>query len=433
MEKKIIQSDNNRNLEIIPQNNSFYSSLSSFSKRNYSFQDNNIINMKEFKKNLRHEHLKQLNEYRNSLDKTIEILKEKLEKKNILTSNTHNNNLNTIKSSFPDIIESEQESYKTKLDYNNFNEIILNNKKIFLRFISLLNSNDLFRLYNINKEIHKIILNTLILQIKKTIIPKFIEKYKELFKENKFFLIIKKTKRDKKMHIRIYLSIKSTINDNNKNIVNYSYQIINESKNEETILNVYNFEIIPKNKPKIFWIIKEYTAFHYDEQDRAYFSNKLQFSPNDSIFFNVNIFTEIGLINFSTFHWIKYEKFKIKNLNYKLQNEIEYLHNGWNDINDLSYKEIVNKNINKLFNDFFDIKNIFFDDVGYYIFKIIMKAKKKGICQGIDNNIGISINIFDKEEVLENEAKKNNLVFDENNEININIDDEVIFYITQNK
>ena len=275
------------------------------------------------------------------------------------------------------IIESESESYKTKLDYNNFNEIILNNKKIFLRFISLLNSNDLFRLYNINKEIHKIILNTLILQIKKTIIPKFIEKYKELFKENKFFLIIKKTKRDKKMHIRIYLSIKSTINDNNKNIVNYSYQIINESKNEETILNVYNFEIIPKNKPKIFWIIKEYTAFHYDEQDRAYFSNKLQFSPNDSIFFNVNIFTEIGLINFNTFHWIKYEKFKIKNLNYNLQNEIEYLHNGWNDINDLSYKEIVNKNINKLFNDFFDIKNIFFDDVGYYIFKIIMKAKKK--------------------------------------------------------
>ena len=239
--------------------------------------------MKEFKKNLRHEHLKQLNEYRNSLDKTIEILKEKLEKKNILTSNTHNNNLNTIKSSFPDIIESESESYKTKLDYNNFNEIILNNKKIFLRFISLLNSNDLFRLYNINKEIHKIILNTLILQIKQTIIPKFIEKYKELFKENKFFLIIKKTKRDKKMHIRIYLSIKSTINDNNKNIVNYSYQIINESKNEETILNVYNFEIIPKNKSKIFWIIKEYTAFHYDEQDRAYFSNKLQFSPNDSI------------------------------------------------------------------------------------------------------------------------------------------------------
>ena len=370
-----MQSENNRNLNIIPQNNSFYSSLSSFSKRNYSFQDNNIINMKEFKKNLRHEHLKQLNEYRNSLDKTIEILKEKLEKKNIFTSNT--NNLNTIKSSFPDIIESESESYKTKLDYNNFNEIILNNKKIFLRFISLLNSNDLFRLYNINKEIHKIILNTLILQIKQTIIPKFIEKYKELFKENKFFLIIKKTKRDKKMHIRIYLSIKSTINDNNKNIVNYSYQIINESKNEETILNVYNFEIIPKNKSKIFWIIKEYTAFHYDEQDRAYFSNKLQFSPNDSIFFNVNIFTEIGLINFNTFHWIKYEKFKIKNLNYKLQNEIEYLHNGWNDINDLSYKEIVNKNINKLFNDFFDIKNIFFDDVGYYIFKIIMKAKKK--------------------------------------------------------
>ena len=175
MEKKIMQSENNRNLNIIPQNNSFYSSLSSFSKRNYSFQDNNIINMKEFKKNLRHEHLKQLNEYRNSLDKTIEILKEKLEKKNIFTSNT--NNLNTIKSSFPDIIESESESYKTKLDYNNFNEIILNNKKIFLRFISLLNSNDLFRLYNINKEIHKIILNTLILQIKQTIIPKFIEKH----------------------------------------------------------------------------------------------------------------------------------------------------------------------------------------------------------------------------------------------------------------
>ena len=71
--------------------------------------------------------------------------------------------------------------------------------------------------------------------------------------------------------------------------------------------------------------------------------------------------------------------------------------------------------------------------VGYYIFKIILKAIKTGNSNGKDNNIGILINIFDEGKNVENEVKKNGLIFDEKNEININIGDYITFYISQNK
>jgi hypothetical protein len=62
-----------------------------------------------------------------------------------------------------------------------------------------------------------------------------------------------------------------------------------------------------------------------------------------------------------------------------------------------------------------------------------MKANKIGTYIGNENNIGIKINIINENEILENEAKKNNLIFDEKNELNVRLNDLIIFYITQTK
>ena len=81
----------------------------------------------------------------------------------------------------------------------------------------------------------------------------------------------------------------------------------------------------------------------------------------------------------------------------------------------------------------FKLKIFFFDDVGYYIFKIVLKAIKEGLTYGKDNNIGILIKIFKEGEAIENEVKKNGLIFDEKNELSVNIGDYITFYISQNK
>ena len=91
--------------------------------------------------------------------------------------------------------------------------------------------------------------------------------------------------------------------------------------------------------------------------------------------------------------------------------------------------EIVKKNIDDLFWKNFIIKEIKYD----YIFKIILKAYKIGSCNGREANLGIKINILPINSNITNEIKKNGLIFDENNELTVNVGDIITFYISQNK
>ena len=454
-------SNNNNNIHEI-----FSSFNNSHSRNKTSFLHlNNNLTYKNFMKTQK---IKQLNIYRKNLNIKINELREKIEKNKYLNNLKKNYNINNNFQKFKNNnnivpIEKSNSNFKNKnikienknekINFNLFN-IIINNKKILLNYICFLNSNDLFRFIYINKNIHNLIIELFITKIKEKIINNFSNLYKNIFSDNNFYLIIKKFKKNKKLHIKILLSIKSKITENLiiKNYKNTFYQISyktinnnnlnintnnqnnnknNNIKNSFEILNEFFFQIIPKNTQKNFWIIKEYTSFHYDEYERAYFSDILQFSPNEIINFNLNIFSEIGLINFNNFQW---ENLKIINSKkYNLNNELENLKKVWRKIDYIENNEFVKNNIIQLFENYFLIENIFFADVGYYIFKIIMTANKIGTYIGNDNNIGIKINIIAKDDILENEAKKNNLIFDEKNELNVRLNDSIIFYITQNK
>ena len=389
-----------KNFDFIKKNKTHtdFSSMNSF----FSNGRNNTVqldmdNIRNFKNLIKRENLKKLNKYKEDLDKKIELLKDKLYRKD-------NNK----------IIKEENENIEnnkiTIINYKKFIETYILNKNIFLRITNFLDTNDLYRLFTLNNEIHQGIILNLTEISKEKIIPNYIIKYNNdiLFKESKFFLIFKKYKKNKKMNLRVVFTIKSKITENNKDIINNSYQISFKNKTKQNsgeiikTISSYTFDIIDKNKKKNFWIFKEYTSFYFDELDRAYYGNILEFYPGDYINLSLTIFSEIGLIDFESFNWIKLKEYYDKNRNC----EIENLKNSWSSINQIENSDIVIQNIKNIFIDNFQVDKIFFDDVGYYIFKIILKAIKTGNSNGKDNNIGILINIFDEGKNVENEVKK---------------------------
>ena len=389
-----------KNFDFIKKNKTHtdFSSMNSFisNGRNNTVQLD-MDNIRNFKNLIKRENLKKLNKYKEDLDKKIELLKDKLYRKD-------NNK----------IIKEENENIEnnkiTIINYKKFIETYILNRNIFLRITNFLDTNDLYRLFTLNNEIHQGIILNLTEISKEKIIPNYIIKYNNdiLFKESKFFLNFKKYKKNKKMNLRIIFTIKSKITENNKDIINNSYQISFKNKTKQNsgeiikTISSYTFDIIDKNKKKNFWIFKEYTSFYFDELDRAYYGNILEFYPGDYINLSLTIFSEIGLIDFESFNWIKLKEYYDKNRNC----EIENLKNSWSSINQIENSDIVIQNIKNIFIDNFQVDKIFFDDVGYYIFKIILKAIKTGNSNGKDNNIGILINIFDEGKNVEKKSKK---------------------------
>ena len=368
---------------------------------------------------MKKEHLKKLNQYKESLDKKIELLKEKL-----LESNNSNISQGTIKISLSNPL----------MNYEKFRNFLILNGRNCLLFISFLNSNDLYRLLNVNKLIHKQIINNIINEVKKSIIPKYLLKYGNdfLFSRSLFFIELKKFKKNKKMNVRIILSIKSEVSSKNRSILKKAFQIsftTSINKTERTVTS-YTFEIIPNNQPKLFWIFRECTDFHFDELDKAYYNNIVQFSPGDMVNITISVFSELGLLNISKFSWVQARRY----LSNDRDCEVESLKNIWNDLSLLDGWKSISQSIHEIFGEYFIINKIFFDDVGYFIFKIYLTANKIGKIESSQNDyIGMTIYIKKKGEIIENEVKKNCLIFDEKNELNVTQGDNIIFYISKSK
>jgi hypothetical protein len=430
---------------------------------------------------------KELNEYKETLDKKILLLKNKIlnskNNKNISSStikdtnrSNSNNKMNygfskiySLKGAIsfnPLKLDSMKDSQNITirsivfLNYDLFCKTFFNNEKkdknkILYNFLSLIDNNDLYKLFSINKFIKNELVNFFFDKIKEKIIPKFIKKYCNdiLFTNKPSFKIIKKPYKKKgRLHIRLLLNIKAQITVSNIDIINKKYQILYQILNPKDILqstfSSHSLEFICKYMEKKFWVFKEYTSFHYDEHDKSYYNDLLQFWPGDYVLINIGLMNESGILDFDNFHWMnpkiipKIDKSYIKDLytqayltNSQSTCEVEglVLECGWLGIEQMDSSDNVINTLNELFGEFFEINKIFFQDVGYYFFKIILKAKKQGKCQGKNNNLGITINIWPQDIHITNEVKKNGFIFDENNELNINVDDILTFYISQNK
>ena len=389
--------------------------------------------------------------------------------RNMCFSLKKNNNANdkTIKSPLESLRSKGSILFNNKLNYDKFknvfliindtlsimtNTVLKNTNNNFIKFLAFLDNNEILNLVKLNREMRSCIIGCLAYKVKEKILPDFTSFYcKDIIFNNDYnFMISSKVYKKNKLIIRFILSIKPRISNVNKNIINKRFKIgfsenvknkynylsnISKENNEkekkskkEKIYTTYVFDIINKNTPKNFWVFKENTSFHYDENEKAYYNNIMQLKPNDNALINMSLISEVGVIDFNNIFWFKP---KIENIKESLLNkcEVERMIHEWNKIELLSNGEIVKNNLEQLFGDNFIINEINYDDVGYFFFKVILKAYKVGICY----NLGIKIHILPINSCITNEIKKNGLIFDENNELSINVGDKITFYISQNK
>ena len=455
--------------------------------KNNNNNNNNIISFRE--KNLTNNELsdnfinnfKKFKEYNTILEKKIENLKKKINfsynnspriniKNNLLNQITKDNNLNDIQNNkiknnenYNNLNSQNFESEKSqfvssefgfKSKVKNYKECYIsveNLKKInkinikknpFINLLMFFDNNLFFNFFNLNKFIRNLILNSLKFEIKTFIANKFNDLTKNLFNSNKFYLIFKKEK-----NFEMFLILKSKIS--NKNLINksihFEYKTYFPSDKEFN----YNHNIFDiKNSNLKFWVIKENTSFYLDELNKAYIMHIMQYKINDFIEFTINIFTKKGLMNIRKLKFLKinifptpsfdfFEYDKENNFNREIIDyndnricEIEFCKGNWNDI-----KLFEDKNVDDIkfefFNKLFRIEKILFDDVGYYMFKIYLIAIKTG--EIFNDEIKIKLKVVSNNKNCSNETKKNNLIFDRKNELQLHLGDILVFYITKNK
>ena len=191
------------------------------------------------------------------------------------------------------------------------NTIIKNTNNSFFKFLNFLNNNEILILFSINREIRSCIIGCLAYKVKEKILPDFTQKYcKDFIFNNEYnFMILSKLYRKEKSHIRFILSIKPKITKSNSKIINkrikigfseyinnkYNNHKFNKEDEKIKVNTCYLFEIVEKLYPKNYWVFKENTTYHYDENGKAYYNDIMQFWPGDKALINVNLISEIGI------------------------------------------------------------------------------------------------------------------------------------------
>ena len=94
------------------------------------------------------------------------------------------------------------------------------------------------------------------------------------------------------------------------------------------------------------------------------------------------------------------DKIKISNFRF---NEIEFSINIWKNLNNLTDKNFIN-NVLKYYENNFEIEDVRYEIVKYYVFKIKLKANKTGIISR-NKYIGYNIEIIEKDENYINEEQ----------------------------
>ena len=107
--------------------------------------------------------------------------------------------------------------------------------------------------------------------------------------------------------------------------------------------------------------------------------------------------------------------------------EYEELCGYWKNINLYENKIEIIKMVQMSFSHFFRIIEICFDNIGVYIFKVRLKAMKVGELKD-KRSIGIKIKIKEKNQYIENEIRKNYLLFERRDIFEIRVGDELIYY-----
>lgn len=124
--------------------------------------------------------------------------------------------------------------------------------------------------------------------------------------------------------------------------------------------------------------------------------------------------------------------------------ELELLQSGWKHISKLAehlktsskkydskITEIIVNKTKSRFSPFFDIKRILFNDIGFLIFKIILEAEETGVMH--PDIIGLKIEVKPKNHIVVNEVKKNSLLYENCDKLEMKLGDTLVYYISHSK
>ena len=338
---------------------------------------------------------------------------------------------------------------------------ILKSDGIFhiLRFLDYY---DIINLFETKNKKMIILLNTALAKIYYSNIKECLLKYYNIIELLKCSIVRSQIKDSLK--IDLVLNTRLKCNNNNNLIEPMYYQLAyiynyyqkikpqkelitkEDCENKEKKLKMYDyytFDLYPQNYKKndmnnnSIFISKELPIKEKDNNNLAYVQSILPFLVNDKGIINLELYTSnngfivpesikiiIKSYNLKNYLKMLYEK----EINNPRISEYEELCVHWKNIKLYQYHDIIVHMCKLFFEPFCDIKKIYYEYVGVYIFKIYLKAVKIGEIN--KKQIGIKIKIKNRNETIENEIRKNNLLFERRDTYEIRVGDEIIYYFS---
>ena len=396
---------------------------------------------------------------------------------NNLTNNNimnmdNNNNIEESKDKVKNEKEIKKESNApiVHLKLNNLKKIL--KKDGLFNVLTFLDCYDLMCLLKTNKSliflINKAISNAYYFRIKENL-----SQFNSDFELLKCSLIYTKVKDSFKIDFEtkvLFTKQKNTnnINDNNeKKISPRCYQIIyfynyfkslnpqiklktKENTKKIKMYDYYTFDLYSENDsnfPNIF-IHKEQSLFDINASDKlVYIQPILPFKINDKGILNLEIYS-------SNYDFINPSSIKIVSKCFDLKKYINNLNQKGNDNlriceyenicfhwkfmtnekrnTDKTFFNLINK-VEKKFKPYFDIQNILYENIGFFIFKIYLVAVKTGKIgnRQLEDDFGFIITIKEKGDYVENEIKKNNLLLDRREVYELRLGETIILYFSE--
>ena len=337
---------------------------------------------------------------------------------------------------------------------------ILKSKGI-LHILRFLDYYDIINLFKTKNRKMFILLNTALAKIYYSNIKECLLKYYNIIELLKCSIIRSQIKDS----LKIDLVLNTRLKCNNNNLIEpiyyqlaYIYKYYQKIKPQKELItkedcenkekklkmyDYYTFDLYPENyknnamNNNSIFISKELPIKEKDNNNLAYVQSILPFLVNDKGIINLELYT-------SNNGFIIPESIKIIIKSYNLKNYLKMLYEReinnpriseyeelcvhWKNINLYQYHDVISHMCKIFFEPFFDIKKIYYENVGVYIFKTYLIAVKIG---EIDKKkIGITIKIKNRNETIENEIRKNNLLFERRDTYEIRVGDEMIYYFS---
>ena len=336
--------------------------------------------------------------------------------------------------------------------------------------LTFLDDNDLISILQSNKSlialINKSIASAYFLRIKKDL-----KQYKNIFELIKCSLIYTKIKDSFKIDFVINIRF---VNPNHfysniklENLTPKCYQLLffyqcykaldpnaklktKENTKKIKMYDYYTFDLYPNEFrfPSIYITKESQQSNEKNINDKlVYIQPILPFKYNDKGIINLEIYSiKNNFISPSSIR-IFMKKFDLKNyiseLNLRQYNnlricEYEDISTHWksldNEKNTNLSKEIKNK-LKTRFEPNFFIENISYVNIGFVLYKINLEARKPGLLDRniIGNDFGLDLCVKRKNEYIENEIKKNNLIIENRQIFEMRVDDKIIIYISAKK